>query len=125
MKKTIVLGLAMTLATFGAFAQESKTAAAPKGKPTAEERAKRQADKINETAQLSADQYNKVLAITKDFATQREALRSSGAQGDDFAAKRKAIEQKEEAQLKTVLTPAQMEKVRAAMKENKENRKAK
>ena len=123
MKKTIVLGVAMTLATFGAFAQENSAATPPKGRPTVEERAKRQADKINETAQLSADQYNKVLAIVKDFAAQREALRSSGAQGDDLSAKRKTIDQQEEAQLKTVLTPAQMEKVRAAKKAHMENRK--
>ena len=97
MKKTIILSAAMAFATFGAFAQQSATpgAATPNSKmaprATAEERAKAQADKINAVAQLSPDQYNKVLEVTKNSVAQRDALRKSGGEGDDVKAKFKAM----------------------------------
>jgi periplasmic protein CpxP/Spy len=123
MKKTIILSMAMAFATFGAFAQESAApgAATPQGqmKPrgTVEERAKVQADRINATAQLSTDQYAKVLELTKSSITQREAIRASGAQGDDMKAKMKDLRTQDEAKLKAILTPEQYEKVQTARKE--------
>lgn len=126
MKKTIILSAAMAFATFGAFAQEKGTAT-PKtqnqqSNGTVEERAKRQTDKINTTVQLSADQHTKVLAIVKKSVTDRDAVKTSGAQGDDVKAKFKAIREQEEAQLKTVLTAEQMTKLQAARKDHEGHR---
>ena len=119
MKKTIILGVAMAFTTFGAFAQQTATpGAAPqtqvKPRATVEERAKNQADRINTNAQLSTDQYAKVLELCKNTLTQREALRAGGAQGEDMKTKMKALREQEETQLKTILTPEQFEKVKAA-----------
>ncbi len=119
MKKTIFLSAALAFASFGAFAQT----AAGNPKVNTEERAKRQTDKINEAVQLTPDQYKKVLEISKTYADQREALRAS-AQGEDFKAKVKELGQKERAELKKVLTPAQFEKLQAQKKEDHANRKA-
>ena len=123
MKKTIILTVAMALTTFGAFAQQATTpgTATPKGDAqmrggTVEDRAKRQADHLNSIAQLSTDQYAKVLAINKDFGSQKEALRNSGVKRDD--PKFKALSDQEEAQLKAVLTADQWAKVVAARKEH-------
>ena len=118
MKKTIILSAAMAFATFGAFAQEAKTATttttkteAKKPQVTVDERAKRQADKINATVQLNAVQYAKVLEVTKNFAGQKEALRTSSAPGEDLKAKFKALGQQEEEQLKSILTADQFTKL--------------
>jgi len=121
MKKTLFLSMAMAFVTFTAFAQEN-AAAAPhaqmQGKMTVEERAKRQTDRINATAQLSTDQYNKVLEINKNFAGQKDALRASGTQGEDLKAQFKALNDKQEAAVKAVLTADQYAKVQAAKKEH-------
>jgi len=119
MKKTIFLSMAMAFVTITAFAQE-QMAGAPKSHGTVEERAKRQADKINGAAQLSTDQYAKVLEITKNFVGQRDALKASGAQGDDMRDKFRALSKQEEEQLKKVLTPDQLAKVEAMKKEQHE-----
>ena len=118
MKKTIFLSLAMAFVTIASFAQE-KTSGAPKGRPTVEERAKRQTDRINATATLTPDQYNKVLEIVKNFVGQREAVRAAG-QSEENKAKFKALGKEEEEQIKKVLTPAQFEKVQAAKKAQQE-----
>ena len=128
MKKTIILSAAMAFATFGAFAQQSAApgAATPKSqmapRATAEERAKAQADKINAVAQLSPDQYNKVLEVTKNSVAQRDALRKSGAEGDDMKAKFKALKEQEETQLKAILTPDQYNKVAESRKQHEGHR---
>jgi hypothetical protein len=129
MKKTIFLSAAMAFVTFGAFAQQTTTPAAGTATPkregqmpggTVEERAKRQADHINSVAKLSTDQYAKVLEISKKFSAQKDALRSSGIQRDD--PKFKALNEQEEAQLKTVLTADQYSKVMAARMERQNHR---
>jgi hypothetical protein len=122
MKKTIILSVAMALATFGAFAQQTTTpgTATPKGEgqmhgATVEERAKRQTDHINSIAQLSTDQYAKVLEINIKFGAQKDVLRNSGVKRED--PKFKALNEQEETELKAVLTPEQFAKVVAARKE--------
>jgi peptidoglycan hydrolase CwlO-like protein len=127
MKKTIILSAAMAFATFGAFAQQANSSAAQqphqvRAQGTVEERAKSQADKINSTVQLSADQYTKVLDLTKNFIGQKDAVRSSGAQGDDMKTKFKAIREQEEAQLKAILTADQFAKLQAARKDHEGHR---
>ena len=121
MKKTIFLSMAMAFVTFTAFAQENAAVASHgqmQSKMTVEERAKRQTDRITAVAQLSTDQYNKVLAINKDFAAQKDALRASATQGDDMKAKFKALTEKQDAAVKAVLTADQYAKVEAARKEH-------
>jgi hypothetical protein len=123
MKKTIILSVAMAFATFGAFAQEANSSAtqqqphAARTQGTVDERAKGQVDRINSAVQLSADQYTKVLDLTKNFIGQKDALRASGAQGDDMKAKMKTLKEQESAQLKAILTPDQFAKLQAAKKE--------
>jgi len=108
----------MALATSGLIAHELSTAPVVQGQNrpqgTVEERAKRQADALNATAQLSPDQYGKVLEIKKSTISQREALRNGGGQGDDLKAKFKALGDQEDKQLKAVLTPDQYTKYLAA-----------
>lgn len=124
MKKTIILSAAMAFATFGAFAQEAGTATPRPARVqgTAEDRAKAQVDKINATVQLSADQLTKVTDVIKNSIAEKDALRSSGAQGEDMKAKFKAIRDKEQAQLKAILTPEQFGKLEAARKEHQGQR---
>ena len=122
MKKTIILSVAITFASFGAFAQQAASPAAPgsqmQAKPHAsvEERAKSQADKINSMANLSPDQYSKVLEVIKNSITQRDAIRASSTPGEDTKVKLKALREQGEAQMKTILTPEQFEKVQAERK---------
>ena len=126
MKKTIILSAAMAFATFGAFAQETKTTTTTnttttktetvKPQMSTEDRAKRQADKINAAVQLNAVQYAKVLEVTKNFIGQKEALKTSGAPGEDMKAKFRELGQKEEEQLKSILTADQFAKLQAARK---------
>ena len=120
MKKTFFLSAALALASSLTFAHTSGITIFSQGQRsqgTVDERAKRQADRINAAAQLSTDQYAKVLAITKDFAGQRDAAKSSGAQEDALKAKLKAIGQQEDQQLKAVLTADQYAKMEEARKE--------
>ena len=129
MKKTIFLSAVMAFTSFGAFAQESaapgaatpKSQMAPRG--TAEERAKAQADKINAIAQLTPDQYNKVLEVTKNSVTQRDAIRKSGAEMDDMKAQMKSLKDQEDAKLKAILTPDQYNKVVESRKQQHEGHK--
>jgi hypothetical protein len=118
MKKTIFLSIAMAFVTMATFAQEQNSGAPRQPRGTAEERAKRNADHINAVATLSTDQYAKVLEISKNFVAQRDALKASGATGDDMRDKFKALGKQEEEQLRKVLTPEQMEKVTAAKRDH-------
>lgn len=122
MKKTIFLTVTMALATFGAFAQQEAGTATPRARATVEERAKMQADRINTTVQLTPDQYTKVLDIIKNFAAQKDALRKAGPPSDETKAKMKTLNQQEEAQINTILTPAQSAKLQAVRKEHQGHR---
>ena len=123
MKKTIILSVAMAFATFGAFAQEANQQPHPaRVQGSVEDRAKAQVDRMNATVQLSADQYSKVLDLTKNFIGQRDAVRASGAQGDDMKTKMKALRDQEETQLKAILTPDQFAKLQAARKDHEGHR---
>ena len=127
MKKTIILSAAMAFATFGAFAQQANTAAPSQAKAakivgTVEERAKIQVDKLNGIAQLTPDQYTKVLDLTKTVITKKDQLRASGDQGDDRRAQLKSLRDQEESQLKAILTPEQFAKIQAARKSQEGHR---
>lgn len=127
MKKTIILSAAMAFATFGAFAQQANGTATPKQatmqpQTSVEDRAKRQVDKMSAAVQLTPEQYMKVMDLTKNFIGQRDALRASGAQGDDMKAKFTALRQQEETQLKTILTPDQFTKLQEARKNHEGHR---
>ena len=124
MKKTIILSAAMAFATFGAFAQEAGTATPhpTKVQGAVEDRAKSQVEKINGMVQLSPDQYTKVMDVIKNSISQKDALRSSGTQGEDMKAKFKALREEEQAKLKAILTPEQFAKLEAAKKEHQGQR---
>jgi hypothetical protein len=110
--------------TSGAFAQQTTTTpgtATPKGgaqahTATVEEKAKHHTDHINSIAQLSADQYAKVLAIVRYFGARKEALIDSAVKRDD--PQYQVLHDQEQAQLKEVLTPDQFAKVQAVRKEH-------
>jgi len=125
MKKTIILSAALAFATFGAFAQEAQGTATPKPvrtQGTVEDRAKAQVAKINNTVQLSPEQYNKVLELTKNFIAQKDALRANNTAGDDMKSKFRALREQEESQLKAILTPEQFTKLQAARKDQQGHR---
>ena len=89
---------------------------------SAQERAKDATDKINATAQLSKDQYTKVLDVNTNFFTQREALRASGGQDDDTRVKMKELAKDRETKLKAILSPEQWQKVQDARKQQQPQR---
>ncbi len=127
MKKTIILSAAMAFATFGAFAQQANITATQQPHPvraqgSVEDRAKNQVDRMSATVQLTPEQYTKVMEVTKNFIGQRDALRTSGSQGDDMKAKFKALKEQEETQLKAILTPDQFTRLVAARKEHEGHR---
>lgn len=121
MKKTLFLCAVIALVTSSLFARELRITPIAQGRSmqqgTVEERARKQTDAMNATAQLTPEQYKKVMDIKKNFIGQRDAVRKSGAQGEDLRAKFKAIGEQEDAQLKGVLTPEQYAKVQAAKQE--------
>ncbi len=109
MKKIILIACLVAFATQGMFAQEAATKGIPiegySAKSPAEQ-AKDAADKLNATVQLSAEQYNKVLLLNKDFYSQPVA-----GQGNLPPAKRaNDLEEK----IKAVLTPEQQQKLIAS-----------
>jgi len=119
MKKTIILSMAMAFATFVAFAQESaapQTQMKPRG--TVEERVKSQVDRMNAALQLTPAQYTKVTELIKNSITQRDAVKASGATGEEMKSKMKALKEQEQAQMKTILTPEQFEKLQSSRREH-------
>jgi hypothetical protein len=68
-------------------------------------------DRMNQTAQLTPDQYAKVLQINKDYQTQREAFGSPKEMTDEQRNQMRAAAKDREAKIKAVLTPEQWQKV--------------
>jgi periplasmic protein CpxP/Spy len=120
MKKTIFMTVLMALSAFGSnalMAQANSAApaqqSAQQGRPmpSAQDRAKRMTDRMNQTAQLTPDQYAKVLQINKDFQAQRDALGSNKQMTDDQRNQMRAAAKDRDAKIKAVLTPEQWQKV--------------
>ena len=109
MKKIIFTACLLAFASQGIFAQEAATKGTPIEGYSAKspaENAQEATDKLNETVQLSKEQYSKVLQINKDFYGQPEA-----GQGSLPPAKRA---NDREDKIKAVLTAAQQQKLSAA-----------
>ncbi len=134
MKKTILMSLAIALSAIGSgalMAQDNtppppqqntqQSPAQPNGQPmpqrrmpSPDERAKRQTDRLNESAQLTPDQYAQVLQVNKDFMIQRDAA-SAGAPPNqmtpDQRNQMRNMQKDRDAKIKAILTPDQWQKV--------------
>src|SRR5271167_4512246 len=94
MRKTIFLMFALATASV-AFAQgddhPAPTGAQGHGRPamSPQDRAKDATEKLNGTAQLSKEQYDKVMEVNTNFFTQRQALRASSQAPDNEEARNK------------------------------------
>jgi periplasmic protein CpxP/Spy len=122
MKKGILISLLFAGLSFGAFAQDTKTA--NKQRPpherktqgdrfTAEERAEIYAKRMQKSLGLTDEQYKKVLAINIEQAKQKESFREARkvemqANREKMKAEHEAISKKYE----SVLTPDQMKKLK-------------
>jgi len=96
----------LAFTTAGTFAQSSNINT-PNGQTTVspDARAKDATDKINSIAQLSQDQYAKVLNVNRSFFAQSRSM--AGGRNARLAEVRAQ-------QLKSILTPDQFSKVQAA-----------
>ena len=106
MKKLITVSLFLAFATAGIFAQSTdpnmqsqQTAVNP------QTRAQESTDKINAIAQLTQDQYAKILQVNHSFYTQ---VRSVGA------GRSARLEAWREQQIKSAVNPDQFERVRSS-----------
>jgi len=125
MRKSVFLMFAMIITSAAVMAQSDDNpppagAAQHASRPrmSATDRAKDATDKINATAQLSKEQYAKVLDVNTNFFTQREALRGNGGQAsEDAPVKIKELAKDRETKLKAILTPEQWQKVQDARKQ--------
>ena len=124
MKKNIIITALMALMAIGVYAQgqDDRPAPGPGGKESnlsVDERAKRQTDKLSALVELTPDQYNKVLAINKDFIAQRAALKPAPGQemSEEAREKSKELNKAKDEKIKAVLTPGQAKKWQEARKE--------
>lgn len=121
MRKPIFLVFAMLLTSFALMAQGDDNAA-PAAHPmsqrpnmTPEQRAKQATDRLNATAGLSKEQYDKIMEINKNFFTQREALRNENAgqsaDNNNGREKMRAMAKERMDKINAILTPEQQQKV--------------
>jgi hypothetical protein len=121
--------LVVIAGSFGAKAQSddkpAPTAApanqAPRQRPSVDDRAKQATERLHSTVQLTPEQYAKVLAINKDFFTQREAQRTSPNGGADMKASARGLAKDREDKIKAVLTPEQIKKQEEARATQQQN----
>jgi hypothetical protein len=108
MKKNLFVFCLLVFAATGIFAQEGAQGTKIEGYSAMSpaERAKDATDKLNQTVQLSAEQYSKVLEINKDFYGKVQT--GTG----NLPAVKSANER--DSKVKALLTPAQVQKLNAA-----------
>jgi hypothetical protein len=106
MKKIIFITFLLVFASKGIFAQTAGKGTPIEGyKATSPaDRAKAATDKLNQTVQLSAEQYDKVLQINKDFFAQ--------AQPGNLPAAKLATDR--DNKVKALLSAGQVQKLNAA-----------
>jgi Spy/CpxP family protein refolding chaperone len=131
MKKAILLAACLFTATATINAQEApkkpKTERVPgqKGeqKMPAEQRAQKNVDKLNAEVTLSEDQKSKIHTLALDHANKADAIRlkyKEQPENKEIAQKELEVVKKEYRQsVKALLTPEQLEKVKAKNKEMK------
>lgn len=114
--------------TSSASASEKSKMERKANRPDANTRATRMTEKMTKQLMLTEEQKPKVFGINLDKAKKIDALHEqvkAGGNKKDMAAKRKAIEQERDAELKGVLTPEQYEKWTKWKAEKKEEWKKK
>ena len=123
--KKILFALCMACALSPAIAQNSSPSdgAGTRGhmKMNAEERAKFQADMMQQKLSLTPDQYARILVVNTEVAKRRKALMTGDTRPDKAAFR--PIAQYRNEQFATILTPAQMQQWKAFRKEQEMRRK--
>ena len=128
MKKVILLAACLFTISTAVTAQEvtkkPRTEKAGHEKLTVEQRAQKNVDDLNATVALSEDQKTKVKDLATSRITKADAIRTKyKGQPENKEASHKEIEavRKEYRQnVKAILTPEQLEKIKAKHKETKE-----
>lgn len=89
------------------------------GPPSAEDRAKKQTEKMKTELKLTAAQEPKVQAINLKYAKKMDALRKESDQGTDRMKQFENLSKEKEAELKPILTADQMKGYQKMMEEYK------
>lgn len=126
--KKILVALSLMLAVSPVMAQtksadaSNNTRTEKLAKLSPEERATRHADKLQKKLNLSADQRTKVLAVNMEVMKRKQALKARGGQVDKSAFKE--IRKYRQEQYAAILSPAQMEQLKAFQAEQRQKHKA-
>lgn len=116
MKKITTL-LCLGIISLGACAQ-------PQGKPSAEDRAKNQTERLKKELSLNSDQEKKVYNLYIESGKKMEENRKSDKEDRDaMHAKMEKMRKDENDKLKTILTPEQFTKYQELQKKMDEERK--
>jgi len=126
MKKVILM---MLVAFTSTMMHAQDNAAAPvktkEAKITAEQRAQKVVDKLNAIVGLSADQQQKVRTLALNRVAKMKAVRAKYKGSEDKEAAKqemKPLRQEFKQQIKALLTPEQMAKLKAHHKANRANK---
>ena len=124
MLKKLNLSLVVML-IFGLFAVNSyaQNSDQTKTKKTPEQKAEKMAKKMQEKLSLSDEQYRSVYDLALSTINQRASLKSNGADKETRKSEMKSLMEKQEAQLKTILSSDQWTKWEGLKKERKEKHK--
>lgn len=115
MKKIILMFAVVAIASASIFAQESKSS-----RKSPEERTEKIIEKMKTDLILTDDQVSKLKPVILKREQQREALRAEMNAGKED---QKKIAREAEEDLKKILTPEQMEKLKQQRKEMREKHK--
>ena len=124
--KRIILALAALLFTVATFAQNAPAGGGHKPAGTPEERAKKETDRINALTPLG-DAYQKVLAVNKQDEAKRASIMNGAKRNeltDDQKSQLKTWRQTHKGNLKTAMGADLFTKYEAALKAEREKRKA-
>ncbi|MBN8569769.1 MAG: hypothetical protein J0M18_09060 [Ignavibacteria bacterium] len=126
MLKKLNLTLAVML-IFGLFAVNSyaQNSDQPKTKKTPEQKAEKMAKKMQEKLSLSDAQYKSVYDLALNTINQRASLKANGSDKETRRAEMKSLMEKQESQLKTILSSDQWTKWESLKSEMKNKHKNK
>jgi len=114
--KKIILTVLVAFATVCASAQQFNF--------NPEDMAKRQAEQLKETCALSQEQYDKVLKLyldsSKQMQAERDSLQKAGGQPQMNMEAFRARQEKQNAEIKKILTEEQYAKYEEAMKQRRQ-----
>jgi len=115
-KKLLLVSSLIWMMVFTAFGQDTQG-----GRPTPEDMAKRQTEMIVKATGINAATTAKVEVINLKYAKENAALREKFPDRDARSEPRKVLNEKRDAELKTVLTAEQFTKVQEAQAEMRRN----